>query len=1116
LLRKTLKTFRGIPAFAYTRTRARVYIYARIYMITVCTLAACLFFSSAVLAQSKSASYNLDYERNVSDAGYKSSASYHLVGAITNISAEGKSSNYNLRNVYAGLGGSVCGNYVIEAGEQCEGIDFNGLSCEDYGYSNGGLECVNCQIVLHCFNNGGGGNACGNNILEAGEQCDDGNIKNGDGCSSGCRTEYQECGNGIIEINEECDDGNTETGDGCTPKCVIERPAPVCGNGSKETGEECDDGNLTNGDGCSAACKTEIPPPVCGNGKKETGEDCDDGNLTNGDGCSASCGFEFGFPIPVCGNGIKEMNEDCDDGNLTNGDGCSASCAIEVKPEEPVKPEEKPFFIIEPKPVTVIPEELKPAAPGANYPYHFEDYTVGGMITTLDETPLIVTDINPNGIYEMVISDENGEIIDRQGAQADENGIVKVESVAYLDYKTYKVRLFDKFHALSKEFKITIDDPKYREHESLALDDQRISETICLGSIIKKENQFLDGKGKPGTKYFAYYQSLGATRKGRVNPITVVKVMADKEGNFRIPIPENLKIGKYHLDVVQVYDDEKVSRNKRYVLELTKEHEWPFIWILTAIILIAVFGKIKELKNHLNRKNLAERALISANYLKKALKFINFSQIRGFLRLGLSAIRLNSSPPFEPPGKPSGLKEKNVRYGNKFRVRALMSILLLFAFGLNSASTTLAATTTPQTFVYEGKLLNPWNVPITSAQTFRFSLWSSDDRVAGDVDGTGAINLAAATYGGWQEEQTITPNVDGTFSFDLGKINPLPNMNIALHKFLMVEIKTNGAPNTSYELMDPTGDNGADTDDRQTIGSSPFTNNADFIDNAELGTGAGDIATLDTGGIWNINLIPGGTNADTFVIDNDNTVGAGGSIELQFGQTLAATLKYDVTNSWFEFNRDVNLAQNELKNAAIDNQPIAPATPVTGQIYYNTTDNNTYIWNGTSWDLVAGTSVKEIVFNTDYADATPTPDGTLNRGTLYAQFEDLGGAAKRTFYEFVTKELALQDIDVAISYQLPLDFVSFTATPIRVTYMTTDGNIANAKVDTNMYDTAGTPVNLAGASNLANGSWTVANVTISGSPTFTAGQTITLRLKLSAKTPNFARVSSVVLQYNGR
>ncbi len=64
--------------------------------------------------------------------------------------------------------------------------------------------------------------ACGNGTREAGEQCDDGNILNGDGCSAGCRIEYPDCGNGIKNIGEQCDDGNIDYGDGCTPMCLLE------------------------------------------------------------------------------------------------------------------------------------------------------------------------------------------------------------------------------------------------------------------------------------------------------------------------------------------------------------------------------------------------------------------------------------------------------------------------------------------------------------------------------------------------------------------------------------------------------------------------------------------------------------------------------------------------------------------------------------------------------------------------------------------------------------------------------------------------------------------------------------------------------------------------------
>jgi cysteine-rich repeat protein len=106
------------------------------------------------------------------------------------------------------------------------------------------------------------------------------------------------CGNGILEAGEQCDDGNLVNGDGCSSTCTIETPPPpppVCGNGILEPGEQCDDGNLINGDGCSCTCTIETPPPpppVCGNGILEAGEQCDDGNLINGDGCSCTCTIE--------------------------------------------------------------------------------------------------------------------------------------------------------------------------------------------------------------------------------------------------------------------------------------------------------------------------------------------------------------------------------------------------------------------------------------------------------------------------------------------------------------------------------------------------------------------------------------------------------------------------------------------------------------------------------------------------------------------------------------------------------------------------------------------------------------------------------------------------------
>lgn len=45
---------------------------------------------------------------------------------------------------------------------------------------------------------------------------------------------------------------------------------------------------------------------------------------------------------------------------------------------------------------------------------------------------------------------------------------------------------------------------------------------------------------------------------------------------------------------------------------------------------------------------------------------------------------------------------------------------------------------------------------------------------------------------------------------------------------------------------------------------------------------------------------------------------------------------------------DINLNKNELQNAVIQNLASAPATPKAGQIWYNSTDNLLYFYNGTT------------------------------------------------------------------------------------------------------------------------------------------------------------------------
>ncbi|MBR9701204.1 hypothetical protein GOV11_05050 [Candidatus Woesearchaeota archaeon] len=92
---------------------------------------------------------------------------------------------------------AVCGNSVIEQGETCDnGID-NGVCpavCSDSCTLNscaycGDGTCDASESCSTCSQDCGACPYCGDGNLDPGEECDDGNIANGDGCSSTCTIE---------------------------------------------------------------------------------------------------------------------------------------------------------------------------------------------------------------------------------------------------------------------------------------------------------------------------------------------------------------------------------------------------------------------------------------------------------------------------------------------------------------------------------------------------------------------------------------------------------------------------------------------------------------------------------------------------------------------------------------------------------------------------------------------------------------------------------------------------------------------------------------------------------------------------------------------------------------
>jgi cysteine-rich repeat protein len=201
-----------------------------------------------------------------------------------------------------------CGDCIVDdaAGEQCDnGWQLNGTP---------GNPCsANCTFVCTTY-------VCGNGILEPGEECDHGanNGLKGDSCSANCTWVDCRCGNGITEYPEQCDDGdlNGTPSSHCSPNCTWVEPCghpnpPRCGNGVVEYPEQCDDGaaNGTPGSNCTTMCTPcDDNPPRCGDGHIDPGEECDDGsaNGTPTSDCdywchrkpSNGCGCETCNPNP--------------------------------------------------------------------------------------------------------------------------------------------------------------------------------------------------------------------------------------------------------------------------------------------------------------------------------------------------------------------------------------------------------------------------------------------------------------------------------------------------------------------------------------------------------------------------------------------------------------------------------------------------------------------------------------------------------------------------------------------------------------------------------------------------------------------------------------------------
>ncbi len=235
-----------------------------------------------------------------------------------------------IRLVHFGSGGfddlelvCACGDGIVDAGEDCDPPASLGgdASCSDL--------CTTIEAE------------CGDGELDAGEECDppasgggDADCRDdctvtvcGDGVTEGteqcdppggiCRDDctLEVCGDDIVDPGEDCDPPESEGGEpGCTDQCTMDA-GPECGDSNIDPDEECDPPASQGGD---AACRDNCTLAVCGDELVEGGEECDPPSAPMG--CNDDC------TLADCGDGILDAGEDCDPPD--DATGCNADCSL--------------------------------------------------------------------------------------------------------------------------------------------------------------------------------------------------------------------------------------------------------------------------------------------------------------------------------------------------------------------------------------------------------------------------------------------------------------------------------------------------------------------------------------------------------------------------------------------------------------------------------------------------------------------------------------------------------------------------------------------------------------------------------------------------------------------